>query len=109
MRKGQAWPNSGGSTMVGNSGVSVSVRSTMRIPPLASAPMNWARICALMLDSLSMLAAGSGAQLAFEALGVFGQAHAEFLGHVAHVDFFQAVLERADNGLGHRLGRHARR
>src|SRR5690606_34342105 len=41
IRNGQACPNSGGRTMVGKSGVSVSVRSTIRILPASSSDMNW--------------------------------------------------------------------
>ena len=35
MRNGAHWPNSGGSTMVGNSGASVCVRSITLIEPSA--------------------------------------------------------------------------
>ena len=37
MRNGQHWPISGGSAICGKSGVSVCVRSTTRMRPVASA------------------------------------------------------------------------
>src|SRR5690606_1034679 len=107
MRKGQAWPNSGGRTMVGNSGVRVSVRSTMRILPDSSSDMNWPRTevvmvvpsegCVLMwCFRFAWGAWASGAQFPFQRLGVVGQAGAELLRHVAHVGFFDAFLQGAD-------------
>src|SRR6201988_5344055 len=48
MRNGRACPNSGGSTICGNSGASVCVRSTTRIRPLESPAVNCASMVVLI-------------------------------------------------------------
>src|SRR5690554_1757849 len=102
MRNGQAWPNSGGSTMVGKSGVRVSVRSTILIWPETSSAMNWVRTLLVMVSP--------GLQkLALEPFGVVSQAGKEFFGDVADIDVLGAFLQGPHDGRGYRGRRNARR
>ena len=103
MRKGQHWPNSGGSAICGNSGVSVCVRSMTWICPPRSAPASAPRI------SRAVHSAAPCGQFAFQHLRVVAPARQPFLRHVAGVHVFDAVAQRLDDGRGQRGGRDLRR
>ena len=55
MRTGAAWPNSGGSTMTGKSGLSVKVRSTTRTAPEEIAPASSRRLLLCIVTSSGLV------------------------------------------------------
>src|SRR5580698_8331902 len=103
MRNGQHCPNSGGSTIWGNSGDKVCVRSTTRTRPEM-------RSAARAIRELSAIACSSSiAQLALECLRTLFPAGEPLLRHIARIHILDAVLERLDDGLCQRLGAELRR
>src|SRR3954466_2730203 len=101
MRNGQHWPISGGSAICGNSGVSVCVRSTTRMRPVARAMAMPAR----RLVVACVMSAAPGCEFALEDLRVLAPALQPFLGHVARVHILDAFLQRLDDGTGQRRRR----
>src|SRR5579872_102995 len=100
MRTGALSPNSGGSTMGGNSGASVWVRSTTRMRPATRSETRCARMGELM---------SSPGEFPLERLGIVEKAGDEILGDLARIDVLEAALERVDDGCGERRGRKLRR
>src|SRR5208282_1522523 len=103
MRNGQHWPNSGGSTICGNSGARVCVRSMTRICLDARSAANE------ISEFAAMRAISSYAHFALESLRTLLPAGEPLLGHIAGVDVLDAVLKRLDHSLGQRFGRELRR
>src|SRR5208283_1005812 len=103
MRNGQHWPKSGGSTICGNSGARVCVRSTTRIrPELRSAASE-------ISEFAVMRAISSNAHFALESLRTLLPAGEPLLGHIAGIDVLDAILKRLDHRLCQRFGRELRR
>src|SRR6185437_7774338 len=98
MRNGAHWPNSGGSTMVGNSCASVCVRSTTRTSPEDTARANERR---------SMVAI-SARHLAFERFRVYRKPRPNVLGDIADKGVLDALLQGANHGVGERSRSHLR-
>src|ERR1700730_15161869 len=98
IRNGRHCPNSGGSTICGNSGDSVCVRSTTRIPPdkrsAASVVSEFAAIGLLACNGEQ-----SRTDLALKNLRIFLPSGQPLLGHIARVDVLDAILERVDDGV----------
>src|SRR5262245_24841360 len=108
MRTGAAWPNSGGSTMTGKSGLSVKVRSTTRTAPDATAPAN----CLRPLLSIALLPfqrARLRPKLTLDRLGIRRKAPANVLCDIAHEHVLESALERRHDGGRDRAWRHLRR
>src|SRR5689334_1343 len=100
MRTGALSPNSGGSTMGGNSSASVWVRSTTRMRPAMRSETRCARIGELMR---------SPGEFPLERLRIVEEAGDEILGDLARIDVLEAALERIGDRFRERRGRKLRR
>src|SRR6516165_8411447 len=100
MRTGALRPNSGGSAIVGNSGVSVCVRSITRMRPEMMSETR----CGRTEDVIA-----SPRELPFERLGIVLVAREPILRDIARIDILDAAFQRIDHRSCERFRRQLRR
>src|SRR5438132_7598282 len=117
MRNGHACPISGGSEMYGNSGESVSVRSTTLIlpaaRPLASSVSALIAPYPIGVGGPAILSIGrilhtSCRELLFQGFRIVAPSGEPFLRDIAGIYVFHAFAQRFDHGIGERSRRDLR-
>src|SRR5580700_874466 len=110
MRTGAAWPNSGGSTMTGKSGLRVKVRSTTRTAPEAIAPASSRRVllCIVRSSGLAEIRI-SPVELALERFRIGCETLPDFLGDIPDIDLFEPAPQPRYDRLRDGARRHLRR
>src|SRR6266702_8396352 len=110
MRTGAAWPNSGGSTMTGKSGLSVKVRSTTRTAPEEIAPASSRRFLLCIFTSSGLVEISiSPVELALERFRIGRETLPDFLGDISDIHFFEPTSQPRHDRLRDRPRRDLRR
>src|SRR5262249_45510948 len=110
MRTGAAWPNSGGSTMAGKSGLSGKARSTTPTAPEAIAPANSPRFLLCIVRAAGLVEICIlPVELALERFWIGRETLPDFLGDIPDIHLFEPVPEPRYDGLRDGARRHLRR
>src|SRR4051812_24167702 len=94
IRTGAAWPNSGGSTMTGKSGLSVNVRSTTRTAPAETAPASSRRLLLCIVTSSGLVEIPmSPVELALERFRISRETLPDFFGDISDIHLLEPAFE----------------